>query len=261
MIFRYPGSKARYAGILLNHMKPIIKTKFTDVFVGGGSILCAVAKNHPTVKLHANDLDERIYSFWKIIERKRGREVSELISLILNPPTIDLFRSLRESKPRTLVEKAYLAVFFNRTTFSGVATSGPIGGYGQTSKWSIGCRYNSKEMINKICIMLKLFEGRLKVTNLDFADVLNNDGMYLDPPYYEKGGDLYPKKMREIDHDRLSEALFKKENWLLSYDDHLKIRELYSKSFITTLEGRYSISGKKKEWVKKQELIISDYKL
>lgn len=53
--------------------------------------------------------------------------------------------------------------------------------------------------------------------------------MYADPPYVEQGAALYKHAMGERDHFRLRDALRDCEAcWVLSYDDHELIRDLYS---------------------------------
>ena len=54
--------------------------------------------------------------------------------------------------------------------------------------------------------------------------------VYLDPPYYVKGAELYMNRFSEREHYELSEALNSgvKFPWIMTYDDVQPIRELYS---------------------------------
>ena len=75
--------------------------------------------------------------------------------------------------------------------------------------------------------------ANLQITCGDFSAVLNGATsttfVYLDPPYFEKGGQLYKFPMTDEDHARLAWALRgTPAHWVLSYDDHPRIRELYS---------------------------------
>lgn len=249
MIFRYPGGKSRLVKHLLPHLKG---GHLTDAFVGGGSVALAYAKKYPDATLLLNDLDKTIFSFWYTVAT--GENLRRLIDLVGQKPTVDLFRRLRETEPKTLTDAAYHAVFFNRTTFSGIATSSPIGGYGQQSKWAIDCRYNVDKLQKNIAHVHQLLRHRTTVTNLCATEVFTNKGMYLDPPYFVKGDSLYPVKFRE--HVKMSQSLVNYHDWVLSYDDAPEIRELYKWADVRDLSANYTIHGKKTSGKKTNELLI-----
>jgi DNA adenine methylase len=79
---------------------------------------------------------------------------------------------------------------------------------------------------------------------------------YCDPPYVKAGPHLYQVAFTQADHERLARRLrSEKRPWLLSYDDHPLIRQLYEGwSRIESLEVGYSING----CGKKNELLISN---
>lgn len=260
--FRYPGAKNKLLPILSEHLDVILKgaSKFSDVFVGGGSVLLAVAKKYPNLQLYANDKDYWMYCFWKIVAGTDSTKLNELLDLLDTQPTLELFYKLREEQTNDEIRCAYKAIFFNRTTFSGIAYSGPIGGKDQKSKYTVDCRYNSKKLKKKILECHQLLTGRTQVDNKDFADyeflVKTNEPAYLDPPYYVKGDALYIEKMDEFQHQQMSEILHKRSHWVLSYDDCPEVRKLYQQHQIIDLAARYCINGKKDNWESKNELII-----
>jgi DNA adenine methylase len=54
--------------------------------------------------------------------------------------------------------------------------------------------------------------------------------IYLDPPYYVKGRDLYYHFYRHEDHEYVARFVQEKisaQQWIVSYDDAPEIRELY----------------------------------
>ena len=156
MVFRYPGAKTKLLVPIRARIDPILhgRNEFHDVFVGGGSVLCSVAKSHPYIKLFANDLDKSMAEFWTLMSEPQGQVHEKFFSLIKQKPTIDLFNRLRSTPALDRAEHAYYAVFFNRTTFSGISTSGPIGGQAQRTRAGVGdgktytvdCRYNAKRI-------------------------------------------------------------------------------------------------------------------
>lgn len=259
-LMRYPGSKAKMLPILMEHLSPLIKGKFCDVFIGGGSVLLNVAEQYPKIELFCNDKDYTISSFWSIISSSIN-QVNELLGLMETKPTVELFYQIKEEQPTDQIRAAYKAIFLNRCAFSGIATSGPIGGKDQKSKYTVDCRYNFKKLKEKILYCHQLLSGRTQVTNKDFHDynILKDKDItaYIDPPYFDKGSMLYPHSMNEQDHKDLSNILNQRDNWVLSYDDHQLIRDLYANHKIIDLAARYCINGKKSDWAKKNELIIT----
>ncbi|MBF0556887.1 MAG: DNA adenine methylase [Nitrospirae bacterium] len=260
-IFRYPGGKLKLLEPIKEYLYPYLKrsNSFTEPFVGGGSVLCEVAKDFPNMKLFANDKDHSIYAFWKMLANDDDKQLKAFYDLINQKPTVELFEKMRKTGPiGYLADHAYFAVFFNRTAFSGIQTSGPIGGYEQKSKYTIYCRYNAKRIIKECEELRGLFRGRLIVTNEDCVSyVLKASGpMYLDPPYYVKGKELYPVFMRNQEHADLADVLRSKRDWVLSYDICPEISEIYRWADTTTLDALYSIRDKKTKWTPKKEYII-----
>ncbi len=260
--FRYPGSKNKLLPILMEHIDKRIKdeTAFTDAFVGGGSVVLEVATKYPKVELLINDKDDWIYSFWDIVCGSANSQLSDLLVLIDQPATLEQFYKLREDKDDSKLVQAYKAIFFNRTTFSGILKSGPIGGKDQKSKYPVNCRYNAEKIKKKIVAISKLLFGRTLVSNLDINKYLganSNQGLiYLDPPYYVKGSALYSEYMKPPEHIHMASILKSTKNWILSYDDCPEVRELYKDCEVIDLAARYCINGKKSAWEKKNELII-----
>jgi DNA adenine methylase len=259
--FRYPGSKNKLLPEIMEYIDPIMcgQNSFTDAFVGGGSVLLEVAQKYPGIQLYANDKDYWVYCFWKVISDIYSIPYLDLLHLIEQPPTLELFNKLRDEQTTDEVRCAYKAIFFNRTTFSGIFYSGPIGGKEQKSNYKIDCRYNKKTLRKKIEKCHELLHGRLIVSNKSFSEyeqLYTNDPLYLDPPYYKKGDALYIEKMDASDHLHLSVLLYPRKNWVLSYDDCEEVRELFQEHRIIDLAARYCINGKKDTWEHKNELII-----
>jgi DNA adenine methylase len=79
-------------------------------------------------------------------------------------------------------------------------------------------------------------KARINVTNLDgivFINQINRKKeeifIYLDPPYYQKGADLYMNFYSEENHKRLSKYVNKmQKKWMVSYDNHDFILNLYA---------------------------------
>jgi DNA adenine methylase len=262
--FRYPGAKNKLLPIIEEQLIDLginNQHNFVDAFIGGGSVLLKIAEKYPNIKLFGNDKDYWIASFWQIVSNDDNYKLIELLKLMNQPATLEHFYKLREKPPVTDIEAAYHAIFFNRTTFSGIFYSGPIGGKDQKSKYTVDCRWNLEKLKYKILKCHELLKGRTTVENVDFEKysiLTSTDYLtYLDPPYFIKGDALYIEKMTKIDHIALAEILNKRKNWLLSYDDDSYIRNLYKEHNIIDLKARYCINGNKSSWEHKNELLIS----
>lgn len=260
--FRYPGAKNKLLPILMEHIGAVLKNAypFCDAFVGGGSVALEVAAKYPKSHIYLNDKDYWVYSFWDVVGGSETNKLPDLLKLVDQPVTLELFYKLRGEDTKDKLRCAYKAIFFNRTTFSGIFKSGPIGGKEQKSKYTVDCRYNAVKLKKKILACNKLLEGRTTVSNKDIVDCLamhdNLSTIYLDPPYYNKGSALYSEFMVPVEHVKMASILQNRSNWILSYDDCPEIRKIYNNKQIMDLSARYCINGKKDNWEHKNELII-----
>lgn len=157
-------------------------------------------------------------------------------------------------------------LFFNRTNFSGVIGSGPIGGQAQTSDYSIGCRFNKATVLSQIQSAAK-FGGKIKVHFGDAITFLRRNAeristgyslVYVDPPYYGQGRKLYRHHYNDADHANLAAFITAQAYpWMLSYDDHARIRELYAKSQMQPIYLDYKVRSSRTA----RELVISNLKI
>jgi len=268
--YRYPGAKSRLMGNISPYLHERLENAkiYAEPFIGGGSVFLHTISHfgiNPGISFRINDRDEAISSFWKtLLSKDMTNKLTGLIAFIdATVKEHDLQRKAINSTTSGIVEKAFAGLFLNRTSFSGILTSGPIGGRNQESKWTVDCRYNQAELIAKIRTIGKSLPSDIDVLGEDFESFLGRfEGKdtvaYCDPPYYDKGDQLYKNKMSHEDHERL--ALFLKESeikFVVSYDNVPEIREMYEWAKIETFDGRYSIQGSGRTgWREAKEIII-----
>lgn len=265
-VFRYPGSKAKLAAdpVFQNlFVKNFPTSTFYEAFAGSAAVSIALAVAYDSIEFWMCEKDPEIFSFWSLMANGSDAEFNTLHDYLSIPPTVEMFYQYRSSVPKCRVEKAYRAVFFNRTTFSGIAIAAPIGGRAQSSRWGIACRYNSEKMIRQTGALRRLFAGRLKVAQgsaVDWVSTLPRDApVYLDPPYYEMGPRLYRHSMTPDEHKKLADVLRDRKNWVLSYDACDQVRDLYREfANCLPLQMDYSIRAARKENTHygKEELLI-----
>ena len=133
-----------------------------------------------------------------------------------------------------VLELAKATFFLNRTNVSGVLSGGVIGGLEQNGKYKIDARFNRDDLEARILRIVQ-FSHRIHLSNQDglmFLQEMNRRKeemfIYMDPPYYKKGADLYLNAFKDIDHENLSKAVRKlKMYWMVSYDNQPFILNLY----------------------------------
>jgi DNA adenine methylase len=249
-LFRYPGGKVRYTDFILPALfKHAEFSNYAEPFVGGGSVALAMAERYPTIKLVLNDLDAGMSAFWDLVANAPDPEFRGLGDLILKTrPTVHLFRKIKDSHPTGRLGKAFRSFFLNRASYGGMGVN-PLGGKHQTSKGKIDSRWGAQNRLRDLSQARKLLAGRTKVLNEDFANVIHLSDekalMFLDPQYYEAGNQLYKFKWTDADHIRLRDALKGKTNWVMSYDDHPFIKDLY-KALAYEMKVKYSLGLNRK---------------
>ena len=189
-------------------------------------------------RVHVNDLSRPIYAFWRsVLER-----TDELAKLIRDTP-LDI--ATWECMKRTFANpndaddlKLGFAMFYlNRTNRSGILNAGPIGGKAQTGAWGMDARFNRAELVSRIERIAQL-RRRVTLTNMDATALLETYKpawspktlVYLDPPYFAKGPELYYNFYKSDDHAGVATAVrqLKGVPWIVSYDDVTAIHDLYS---------------------------------
>ncbi len=145
----------------------------------------------------------------------------------------------------------------HQMSFSGLGTcaGGPMG-----ERLS---RYDPERLSGKIGACRKILgSSQLRAqtcTCLDFERLFEPGKalFYLDPPYYKAGPALYQFAFSAADHERLASILRRESRpWLLSYDEHPTIHDLYRGwSRIEAVEVGYSINSR----TRKTELLISNH--
>ena len=269
---RYPGGKSK----LINYIKKIILENdlengmYIEPFSGGSSIALSLAMDNIMQQVVINDYDRSIYAFWYSVLNNTDQFIDNILNTNIN---INEWHKQREvqkyKKTADLFELGFSTFYLNRTNRSGIIKAGVIGGLEQSGNYKINARFNKLELINRI---LKISEhrDRIKLFNFDVIDLLNHNKklpkknlVYLDPPYYVKGRNLYVNFYNDLNHQNLAQYIqtHKTANWVVSYDSHLFIENLYRKTQSIHYDLSYSAGATKsgKEVIFfKDNLIIPD---
>jgi DNA adenine methylase len=236
---RYPGAKRQLIP-LFNRLllRAPVKT-FVEPFAGGASVALHVAANGLADRVVIGEADPLLRAFWHTACFDTAWLVRQVMTVEVSLAAWERFKRDAGSSRRS---RALACLFLNRTSFSGILNdrAGPIGGRAQTSDYKIDCRFPRVELARRLRAVGELAaSGRIAaVLAGDYQKSVGearaqfgDEGMllYLDPPFYNKGQSLYRKSFRDADHRRLADfVLGCQVPWLLSYDYHPAIADLYS---------------------------------
>jgi DNA adenine methylase len=238
---RYPGGKGKLAA----YVKEIIRDnklfdgEYVEPYAGGAAIGLELLFHEYVARIHINDLSQPVYSFWKAVLN----DTEELCRLVRNtrltvPAWDRQKRIFANPGDHSYVQLGFATFFLNRTNRSGILNAGVIGGRDQSGPWKIDARYNAAELIFRIESIAKM-RRRIKLTRSDALALLRHGLprwtsktlIYLDPPYFEQGRELYYDYYQPQDHADLAafiRANMEDRAWIVSYDNVAPISDLYS---------------------------------
>jgi DNA adenine methylase len=244
---RYPGGKGslfRYLSELIQLNKPI--DCYIEPFAGGAAAALSLLLSNQVKKIILNDHDKLIYHFWDAVINNTELLIHRIENTPVNLEIWNKQREFLKDKSKLIcassLDIGFAAFYLNRCNRSGILIPhvGPIGGRDQKGKWKIDCRFNKSDLIERIKRIAD-HRDRIEIFNLDGLDFLkhkirslglqkHNTLLYLDPPYYKQGPELYNVYFTDQNHIELMKFLrFKlKFRWVLSYDDVPEIRKLYA---------------------------------
>lgn len=253
---RYPGGKTK----LFKKVSGIIKHNnlqgctYVEPFVGGAGLAIKLLDENFVDKLIINDYDYHIYAFWYCVLN----HPNELVELIVDTQVTLEEREIQKEiymNPGNynIIDVGFSTLYLNRTNRSGVLKAGPIGGKKQTGNYLIDCRFNKIKIIDKIRHIYE-FHDLIEIYNLDaldFIDMLNDIQQPLfvnfDPPYYNKGAELYTNFFNDNDHINLKNAIDNvRHPWITTYDNCNFISNLYAEYRCQLITLTYSAGKNKK---------------
>lgn len=258
---RYPGGKSCLTPFItgLAQRNEVQGGNYIELYAGGAGAALNLLYNGVFNRIHINDYDYSIYSFWYAILN----DTDKFIQLIENTPiNLDewhrqkaIFSEGRHNEPLLL---GFATFYLNRTNRSGIIfKAGPIGGYEQRGNYLIDVRFNKRGLIDRIKKVAS-FATQIHLTNDDATEIikdidqihndLESSFLYLDPPYYCKGKHLYLNNYGNEGHQSLAtEMLQVNENlkWLISYDNVPEIIRMYPHKNLATFNLNYTLQEKR----------------
>lgn len=240
---RYPGGKGKLATFVKDLMErnDLLDGEYVEPYAGGAAIALELLLQEYVSRIHINDVSRPIHAFWKSVLDDTER----LVRLVRDTPlTVHAWdrqkRVLANPRDHGTLELGFAAFFLNRTNRSGILNGGIIGGRDQSGPWKIDARFNALELSHRIESIAKL-RSRIKLSREDakkfllkrLARLPERTLIYLDPPYYIKGKELYYHFYTHPDHEEVAALVTRKilrQKWIVSYDNVDAIREMYATS-------------------------------
>jgi DNA adenine methylase len=280
---RYPGGKSSVAEYFMN----ILSVNnigndgvYCEPFAGGAGVALTLLLTKRVDRIVINDYDRCIGAFWNSLLNNSDKFIEEINRCDISIESWFKYRHIYDNACQLDLNNSkdqfalgFATFFLNRTNRAGILPkAGPIGGRNQLGNYSLDARFKKDVLIDRIKQIIKfkdqitfttddalIFIKNLKKSNCNKKNVF----LYLDPPYYHKGKDLYLNFYNHYDHLNLSKYMknFSYCKWMMTYDNCEEIKNLYSNIHISISEFitlQYSIQRVRKS---KEILIIPNFTL
>lgn len=260
---RYPGGKAALSHLLrdLIVQNNLHDGVYAEPFAGGAGAAIELLKQEIVSHVVINDLDFPIYAFWKSAIGQADKFIDRIMSVPITMKQWERARKIyKKCDRRSVFETGFATFFLNRCNRSGIISGGgPIGGHLQTGDYKIDARFNRLGLKKRIDT-LKNYASCITILNRDGLallrkppKIMQNAFVYIDPPYVNKGPELYFQGLEASRHLSLAELLAKPTSfkWVLTYDDAPNIRKFYRSHRRCLISLGYSAAQRThgKEWL------------
>lgn len=206
----------------------------------------------------ATEKSPALAAFWKECLADGDDFAKEIVSI--GKPNLDVFYAARHlaahpEEADSRRDLALAALVTNRCSRSGILGlgAGPIGGKAQ-AKYTVADRYAPGPLADRIRFVhslrhvLKVSEGDgiTAISDLAGSGIEDEVFVFADPPYVAMGDRLYQDSAGLGDHERLADALRRiRSPWVLTYDKHPLVKELYADQVVVEYEIRQSANTAK----------------
>lgn len=249
----YVGGKSKLSEKIIEVM-PEHKT-YCEVFAGGAWVFF----RKPRVKTEIlNDLDGDLVAFFRVLQNHLEEFLKQFKWLLTSREWFDDWKDQLNGRGLTDIQKAARYYYLQRQCFGGKVKGRTFGVDAEGPP-----RINLIRMEEELSTVHIRLSG-VTIENLDWQDfVLRYDRpgtfFYLDPPYYS--APVYKHNFKGIgDYCKLAETLQDiKGKFILSINDHPKIRDAFKAFLIRPVVLKYSLHSQ--GLTDGKELLISNTKM
>ena len=270
---KWAGGKRQLIPILNENLPKSFGTYY-EPFIGGGALLFHILTERKGQKCSISDLNSDLVLTYTTIRDKIDGLISSLKNHEKNyqKDSKTYYYSIRESNPRSEIEKTSRLLFMNRTCFNGL--------YRVNSKGKFNVplgRYTNPNIVNEDnlrSVSAILNTSKITIKCRDFESVLRDakkgDLVYFDPPYQPVSNTAnftsYTNKSFTYDDlNRLAELCLKLDSKgckvLLSNSDSKEVAKIFSDKpwKINKIQANRSINSNSKKRTGHFELLIKNY--
>ena len=248
--------------LALNGLRQV---QYAEPYAGGASLALALLFEEYASTVHINDLSRPVYAFWYSVLYDTEELCRKIQSVDITIAEWKRQRSIYDARNEAdLTELGFATFFLNRTNRSGIIGGGVIGGKGQVGAWSLDARFTKEELMRRIR-RIGRYRDRIKIYNQDgiaftkgiVGGLGKNVFVFYDPPYIEKGQQLYLNNYDIADHKYLEEQVTQLEQpWIVTYDYEGAVRHrLYESYPRLAFELSYSAQARHRS---KEALFLSE---
>ena len=270
---KWAGGKRQLIPVLNKNLPKTFGTYY-EPFLGGGALLFHMLTEHNGQKCSISDLNsDLVLSYTTIRDR-----IDDLIISLRNheknyqKDSKSYYYFVRESNPRSEIEKTSRLIFLNRTCFNGlyrVNSKGkfnvPLGKYSNPNIVNEDNLYSVSNVLqsSRISIQCRDFEAVL-------SDVKKGDLVYFDPPYQPISAtsnftSYTNKDFTYDDLSRLADLCMKLDSKgckvILSNSNSNEVADMFSTKpwIIAKIRANRSINSNSKKRTGHFELLIKNY--
>lgn len=259
---RYPGGKAKLYPFFKQLVADNNINTFVEPFAGGSGCALGLLLNRDVDSIVLNEYDVAVYAFWWAVLNKPDELVELIKGAVFSLEEWKKQKAIyKRQDASNLLQLGFATLYLNRVNRSGILSAGLIGGLQQTGDYKMDARFNKQAIIKKVQA-IAAYSEKIVLTSKDapqfLVDYIENRKedisstlSFIDPPYYEKGGQLYPLAFKHNDHIVLSSVMKevdgKNGRYIITYDNHSVINELYSGFESLLFYLNYSVAGSRKQ--------------
>ena len=226
---RYPGGKRRLSTVVQWLIKEngLEGKEYIEPYAGGAAVALALLNEGWVSGVHLNDLSRPVYAFWHSVLNKTDELCAGINAVQV---TMDEWYRQRavfdRQEEANLLELGLATFFLNRTNRSGILSGGVLGGKEQKGEYRLDCRFNKRDLIQRILAIAALKDS-IQLYQMDAAafckDILGASSqdafVFLDPPYLTNGEGLYLNEYNLDQHKALAQQVQTlSQLWICTYD-------------------------------------------
>jgi len=237
---RYPGGKQRLAPFIAEILEDndLVGGHYAEPYAGGAGVAMELLFDGVVSHVHLNDSSAHIFALWTGILEHTDEFCDRIRRASLCVEDWRVHREVvRHPTEHAMLDLGFSTFYLNRCNRSGIISGGVIGGLAQSGLWKMDARFSRIELARRVEAIARR-ASQISLSQLDAEDFLrgfeqgehSRDSLvYCDPPYYEHAQRLYLDSYQADDHARLARFVQNELslNWVVSYDGHPDVIELY----------------------------------